>query len=216
MPRIRSITNTSLGAPGVQAFKSTQQEIIKDMRDAINLNLPTSTTIATGTVTATTAVTAPAITGSTSVTTPSIVTDAITEKTALADVTVNSALIEKHATAAINASATATAAQVKTGYITSTSAAPTTITLPTGALLGAALGATRGTVFNLYIDNTAGANNVLVSIGGVAGAFDSDWNTQINGILGFNRYNIASGSSGQAGFTFMFSSATVYTITRTA
>lgn len=44
MPRIRSITNTSLGAPGVQAFKSTQQEIIKDMRDAINKNLPTSTT----------------------------------------------------------------------------------------------------------------------------------------------------------------------------
>jgi len=42
-------------------------------------------------------------------------------------------------TAAINATATATAAQVITGYITSTSAAPTTITLPTGTLLGAAL-----------------------------------------------------------------------------
>jgi len=35
-------------------------------------------------------------------------------------------------TAAINATATATAAEVATGYITSTSASPTTITLPTG------------------------------------------------------------------------------------
>jgi cytoskeletal protein CcmA (bactofilin family) len=40
-------------------------------------------------------------------------------------------------TAAINATATATAAEVATGYITSTSAAGTTITLPTGTLLGA-------------------------------------------------------------------------------
>ena len=60
-------------------------------------------------------------------------------------------------TAAINATATATAAQVVTGYITSTSAAPVTITLPTGTLLGAALGAVAGTVLDLYIDNTAGA-----------------------------------------------------------
>ena len=55
-------------------------------------------------------------------------------------------------TAAINATATATAAEVATGYITSTSAAATTITLPTGTLLGAALGATRGTTLDLYVD----------------------------------------------------------------
>ena len=58
---------------------------------------------------------------------------------------------------AINATATATAAQVATGYITSTSASATTITLPTGTALGAALNATRGTTLDLYIDNTAGA-----------------------------------------------------------
>ena len=58
---------------------------------------------------------------------------------------------------AIDATATATAAQVATGYITSTSASATTITLPTGTLLGAALGAVRGTTLDLYIDNTAGA-----------------------------------------------------------
>jgi len=57
-------------------------------------------------------------------------------------------------TVAINATATATAAQVITGYITSTSAAATVITLPTGTLLGAALSATAGTVMDLYVDNT--------------------------------------------------------------
>ena len=58
---------------------------------------------------------------------------------------------------AINATAVATAAQVATGYITSTSASPTSITLPTGTLLGGLIGATRGTSFDLYVDNTAGA-----------------------------------------------------------
>jgi hypothetical protein len=67
-------------------------------------------------------------------------------------------------TAAINATATATAAEVATGYITSTSAAATTITLPTGTLLGAELGAVQGTVFDLYIDNTAGASTVTVAV----------------------------------------------------
>src|ERR1700761_7816568 len=65
---------------------------------------------------------------------------------------------------AINATATATAAQVITGYITSTSAAATTITLPTGTLLGAALGASKGTVFDLIVDNTGGANTVTLAV----------------------------------------------------
>ena len=69
-----------------------------------------------------------------------------------------------HTPTAINATATATAAQVATGYITSTSAAAVSITLPTGTLLGAALGATQGTVFDLYIDNTAGANAVTILV----------------------------------------------------
>jgi hypothetical protein len=115
-------------------------------------------------------------------------------------------------TAAINATATATAAQVATGYITSTSAAATTITLPTGTALGAAIGATRGTVLELYVDNTAGANTVTIAVA-------------TNGILSsaaadtagsFGDLTIASGATGLARFTIMFSSATAYVFTRTA
>lgn len=113
---------------------------------------------------------------------------------------------------AINATATATAAQVATGYITSTSAAATTLTLPTGTLLGAALGAVQGTVFDLYIDNTAGASTITVAVA-------------VNGILSALAVAVAasaglltipSGVTGQAKFTLMFSSATAYTFTRTA
>jgi hypothetical protein len=115
-------------------------------------------------------------------------------------------------TAAINATATATAAEVATGYITSTSAAATTITLPTGTLLGAALGATRGTVMDLYVDNTAGADVVTIAVA-------------VNGILStaaadtagsFGDLTVAAGATGLARFTIMFSSATAYVFTRTA
>jgi hypothetical protein len=115
-------------------------------------------------------------------------------------------------TAAINATATATAAEVITGYITSTSAAATAITLPTGTLLGAALGATRGTVMDLYVDNTAGASTVTIAVA-------------VNGILSsaaadtpgsFGDLTVASGVTGLARFTIMFSSATAYVFTRTA
>jgi hypothetical protein len=115
-------------------------------------------------------------------------------------------------TAAINATATATAAQVATGYITSTSAAATTITLPTGTLLGAQIGATRGTVLELYVDNTAGANTVTMAVA-------------TNGILSsaaadtagsFGDLTIAAGATGIGRFTIMFSSATAYVFTRTA
>jgi hypothetical protein len=116
------------------------------------------------------------------------------------------------ATSAINATATATAAEVATGYITSTSAAATTITLPTGTLLGAALGAVRGTVFDLYVDNTAGASTVTMAVA-------------TNGILSsaaadtpgsFGDLTIAAGATGIARFTLMFASATAYTFSRTA
>jgi len=115
-------------------------------------------------------------------------------------------------TAAINATGTATAAQVATGYITSTSASPTTITLPTGTLLGAQIGATRGTVLDLYIDNTAGASTVTIAVA-------------TNGILSsaaadtagsFGDLTIAAGATGIGRFTIMFSSATAYVFTRTA
>jgi hypothetical protein len=115
-------------------------------------------------------------------------------------------------TAAINATGTATAAQVATGYITSTSASPTTITLPTGTLLGAAIGAVRGTVLELYVDNTAGASTVTIAVA-------------TNGILSsaaadtagsFGDLTIAAGATGLGRFTIMFSSATAYVFTRTA
>lgn len=113
---------------------------------------------------------------------------------------------------AINATATATAAQVAAGYITSTSAAATTITLPTGTLLGAQLNAQQGTTMQLYIDNTAGANTVTVAVA-------------VNGILSaaatavaasFGLLTVPSGVTGVAEFTVMFSSPTAYVITRTA
>lgn len=115
-------------------------------------------------------------------------------------------------TAAINSTATATAAQVATGYITSTSAAPTTITLPTGTLLGAQLGATQGTVFRLYVDNTAGASTVTMAV--ATNGIKSDAANTTAG--SFGQLTVASGVTGVGEFTIMFSSATAYVFTRTA
>lgn len=121
----------------------------------------------------------------------------------------------RHTTrAAINATATATAAEVATGYITSTSAAAVTITMPTGTLLGAALGAVQGTIHELYIDNTAGANNVTIAVG--TNAVLSDAATIAASAVAFGRLIVANGVTGMAKFTLLFSSATAYTITRTA
>lgn len=125
----------------------------------------------------------------------------------------NVANIGGHTTkAAINSTATATAAQVATGYITSTSASATTITLPTGTLLGTQLAATQGTTFELYVDNTAGASTVTIAVA-------------VNGILSdaaattaasFGQLTVASGVTGIGRFTIVFSSATAYVFTRTA
>ncbi len=114
--------------------------------------------------------------------------------------------------AAINATATATAAQVATGYITSTSVAPVTITLPTGTLLGAALGATAGTVLDLFIDNTAGASTVTVAVATNGIKSDAANTTAAS----FGQLTVASGATGIGCFRIMFSSATAYVFTRTA
>ncbi|NBR22417.1 MAG: hypothetical protein EBU08_01215 [Micrococcales bacterium] len=115
-------------------------------------------------------------------------------------------------TAAINATAVATAAQVATGYITSTSASPTTITLPTGTALGTAIGAAKGTVLDLYIDNTGGASTVTIAVAtnGILSTAAADSATS------FGDLTVASGVTGLARFTIMFSSATAYVFTRTA
>jgi hypothetical protein len=116
-------------------------------------------------------------------------------------------------TAAVNATATATAAEVATGYITSTSAAATTITLPTGTLLGAALSATRGTVMDLYIDNTAGANTVTIAVAtnGILSAAAAAGAGAGAGLL-----TVPSGVTGIGCFRIMFSSATAYVFSRIA
>jgi hypothetical protein len=116
-------------------------------------------------------------------------------------------------TAAINATATATPAEIATGYITSTSASATTITLPTGTLLGAAIGATAGTVLDFYVDNTAGSATVTIAVA-------------VNGILSaaaaagsganFGLLTVPNGVTGLARFTIMFSSPTAYVFSRTA
>ena len=113
---------------------------------------------------------------------------------------------------AINATATATAAQVASGYITSTSASATTITLPTGTELGAAIGATKGTVLDLYIDNTAGANTVTIAVNTNAILSTAAADTAGS----FGDLTVASGATGLARYTIMFSSATAYVFTRTA
>ena len=117
-------------------------------------------------------------------------------------------------TVAINATATATAAQVATGYITVTSATAVTITLPTGTDLGAAIGATKGTVLDLYVDNTAstasGAVTVAVATNGILSSAAADTPGS------FGDLSIPVGATGLARFTIMFSSATAYVFTRTA
>lgn len=116
-----------------------------------------------------------------------------------------------HTPTAVNATATLTAAQVATGYITSTSAAAVTMTLPTGTLLGALLGATQGTVLDLFIDNTAGANTVTmaVAVNGILSAAAAAGSGAGAGLL-----TVPSGVTGQGCFRLMFSSATAYTFSR--
>ena len=113
---------------------------------------------------------------------------------------------------AINATATATAAQVATGYITSTSAAATVITLPTGTLLGAALNAVQGTTFDLLIDNTAGASSVSI-VAAVNGILST---AGVDSAASFGDLTVAAGVTGLGRYTIMFSSATAYVFTRTA
>lgn len=113
---------------------------------------------------------------------------------------------------AVNATGNATAEQVADGYITSTSAAATTITLPTGTALGQALGASRGTSFDLTIDNTAGANPVTIAVN--TNAILST--AAVDSAASFGDLTIASGPTGIGVFTIMFSSPTAYVFTRVA
>ena len=81
--------------------------------------------------------------------------------------------------------------------------------------MGAAVSATQGTVLDLFIDNTAGASTVTIAVAtnGVlsTGAVDAAAAAGTFGDL-----TVASGVTGLARFTIMFSSATAYAFTRTA
>lgn len=122
------------------------------------------------------------------------------------------AAVRKYTPVAANITATLTAAQVAAGYITSTSGAAVTLTLPTGTLLGAAVGAVQGTTLELYIDNTAGANTVTMAVA-VNGVLDA---LAVANAASFGLLTIPTGVTGVGRFTLIFSSATAYAFSRTA
>lgn len=64
--------------------------------------------------------------------------------------------------AAVSGTATVTAAQLITGSLVFSGGAGTQ-TLPTGTLLGAALNASAGTVFDFAVDNTAGTGTCTIA-----------------------------------------------------
>lgn len=92
----------------------------------------------------------------------------LTELTAGAGVTVDGVLLKdgyvvnKPTPVEMNVTATATPAQILSGYITSTSDAAVSITTPTATAIGALIGAVAGTSFDFTIDNSAGANTVTL------------------------------------------------------
>lgn len=141
------------------------------------------------------------------------VVNSISESTALADITTNSALIQKHAVTAKTATATLTAAEVKTGYIAVTSASAVTLTLPTGTLLGAALGASAGTVFDLIIDNTASTSSGVVTMAVATNGILSALAVAVGASFGL--LTVPVGVTGLARYTLVFSSATAYAFSRT-
>lgn len=120
----------------------------------------------------------------------------------------------------VNSTGAVTGAQVATGYITSTSASPTTITMPTGTDLGGVLGASQGTTFELYVDNTAGASTVTMAVG--TNGVQSDWDLQVTAATAsvtpaaITPLTVRSGVAGTARYTIVFSSATAYTFSRSA
>ena len=133
------------------------------------------------------------------------------------------------------------AALATTGYITCTSAAATTITLPIAVTAGVvqglvpALNASAGQKFTFIVDNTAGASAVTIAIAAGAANALSDAATVAASAVAFGRLVVASGVTGMAQFTLMFTggltaptvanpqpnqalpgTATGYTLTRTA
>lgn len=132
----------------------------------------------------------------------------------------NTEPISNHTAFALNATGSLTGAQVKNGYVTTTSAAAVTMTMPTGTDLGGAIGAVAGTRFKLIIDNTAGSNVVTMAVG--VNNVQSDWDAQITAATAsvtpaaITPLTVNHGVTGMAEYTFLFSAPTVCTFSRTA
>ena len=109
---------------------------------------------------------------------------------------------------------TLTAAQVAGGYIAFNGATVSglTATLPTGTLLGAQLGAVKGDIFELYIDNTAGTLGSTVTMAVAVNGIKSDAASGGS----FGTLTVATGPTGVGRFTLMFTSPTAYAFSRTA
>ena len=88
------------------------------------------------------------------------------------------------------------------------------MTLPTGTLLGAQLGAKQGDIFDLYIDNTASSGSGVVTLAVATNGIKSDAANTTAG--SFGQLTVAAGATGVGRFTLMFTSATAYVFTRTA
>jgi hypothetical protein len=119
------------------------------------------------------------------------------------------ALVVRESSVAVNASATVTAANVKVGYFTSTSAAAVTLTLPTATLVAAELGATAGSTYEFVVNNAAGANTVTVAVGsGIVAA---------SALTGGTTLTVAASATVGIGvFRLTFISTTAAILSRTA
>lgn len=115
------------------------------------------------------------------------------------------ALIHRPGPVAVNATATLTAAQMASGYITTTSASAETLTTSTATALATLIGAVQGCSYDLTIDNTAGANTDTLVLGS---GF-----TQLTGIS--TGLTVPSGTTGIGKWNIVFTSATAATIART-
>ncbi len=125
-------------------------------------------------------------------------------------------IVAGHATAAtVTTTGTLTAAQVATGYIISgaTGTAAMTLTLPTGTLLGANLGAARGDAFDLFVDNTGGLATITVAVSTNAVLSTAANTASAAGVFGL--LTVATGATGIGRFTLTFASSTAYVFSRT-
>lgn len=187
MTAIKYPTGAALGQPNVQNFRKIQQEKVKEMIDAINAL-------------------------STSVSTTTVTTTNLNATSGATAISVGGNLIKKFTLTALNATGTLTAAMVKSGGITSTTAAGVTATLDTATIIATALGATQGTIVDFVVDNTAGASTVTLAVaaGIVVAKQTSNGDTAVDQLLTV----AASATVGVGVFRLVFTSATTAVLFR--